>query len=426
MRKIFTFLGGLLLASSLTAMAEEVTVYISDENGNEIAYDFDADLTKDADGIYTLANLFKTSDTTLGIPFSFKFNQPEVGKSSPIEVTSNIAAIEGWDGYYYIKNSNDKHPVFWIYDLNGIDDWVRLRYSFIYLGEDGSSVYRYDKSDTDNKYEYVATFMISGTFNGYNAETDAYDKELFTGEGEEDPWLYVEFWFNEPEADDPVDDPQNNVTKTIDVTVDFDEAYYYPDYNDDENYSEITLKSFDAQLDFMSDGTYTLKNIFGTDYSISYSVSNFNPKNVAKVNFIGNIKVDEGYEAYPYFRTPDNKYMTVQVEEESGEKMSVDYLSGYVNTDYTYVYKCTEEEVAQGYDQYYVYLNVSGYVGDKGSIDMTIVFGYNDSSTGVNNIETRENAPVEYYNLQGVKVADPSNGIFIRRQGNKTSKISFK
>ncbi len=34
-----------------------------------------------------------------------------------------------------------------------------------------------------------------------------------------------------------------------------------------------------------------------------------------------------------------------------------------------------------------------------------------------------ENASVEYYNLQGVKVANPENGIFIRKQGAKTTKV---
>ena len=33
------------------------------------------------------------------------------------------------------------------------------------------------------------------------------------------------------------------------------------------------------------------------------------------------------------------------------------------------------------------------------------------------------NAPVEYYNLQGVRVANPANGIFIRRQGSKATKV---
>ncbi|MDE6631880.1 MAG: hypothetical protein K2K23_02670, partial [Muribaculaceae bacterium] len=148
--------------------------------------------------------------------------------------------------------------------------------------------------------------MISGTFNGYNEETDAYDKELFTGEGEEDPWLYVEFWFNEPktEEEDPV-----TVTDTFDVTV-YNDAYYYPDYNDTGNYTEKEFKPFKAKLEVKSDGSYTLNNIFGTDYSISYKLGNFNPKNQALVTFTGNIKATAGYESFPYLLTPDGGYMT--------------------------------------------------------------------------------------------------------------------
>ena len=37
-----------------------------------------------------------------------------------------------------------------------------------------------------------------------------------------------------------------------------------------------------------------------------------------------------------------------------------------------------------------------------------------------------ENAPVEYFNLQGVKVANPENGLYIVRQGNKVSKVLIR
>lgn len=37
-----------------------------------------------------------------------------------------------------------------------------------------------------------------------------------------------------------------------------------------------------------------------------------------------------------------------------------------------------------------------------------------------------ENAPVEYFNLQGIRVDQPANGIFIRRQGAKVSKVLVK
>ena len=46
-----------------------------------------------------------------------------------------------------------------------------------------------------------------------------------------------------------------------------------------------------------------------------------------------------------------------------------------------------------------------------------------DTLTGVESVIAGENAPVEYYNLQGVKVARPENGIFIRKQGSKTTKV---
>jgi phosphoheptose isomerase len=36
------------------------------------------------------------------------------------------------------------------------------------------------------------------------------------------------------------------------------------------------------------------------------------------------------------------------------------------------------------------------------------------------------NAPVEYFNLQGQRVANPANGIFIRRQGNTVTKVSLR
>ena len=49
----------------------------------------------------------------------------------------------------------------------------------------------------------------------------------------------------------------------------------------------------------------------------------------------------------------------------------------------------------------------------------------NGESTGVE-IANDENAPVEYYNLQGVRVANPENGIYVKRQGNKVQKIYVK
>ncbi len=45
---------------------------------------------------------------------------------------------------------------------------------------------------------------------------------------------------------------------------------------------------------------------------------------------------------------------------------------------------------------------------------------------GIDEIGAVENAPVEYFNLQGIRVANPDNGIYIRRQGSKVTKVLVK
>lgn len=51
----------------------------------------------------------------------------------------------------------------------------------------------------------------------------------------------------------------------------------------------------------------------------------------------------------------------------------------------------------------------------------TYVLKYENA--GIANIEMDNNVPVEYYNLQGVKVANPQNGVFIKVQGSKATKV---
>lgn len=49
-----------------------------------------------------------------------------------------------------------------------------------------------------------------------------------------------------------------------------------------------------------------------------------------------------------------------------------------------------------------------------------------DKLAGISDITADDNAEAEYYRLDGVKVSEPSNGIYIRRQGNKVTKVIVK
>lgn len=67
-----------------------------------------------------------------------------------------------------------------------------------------------------------------------------------------------------------------------------------------------------------------------------------------------------------------------------------------------------------------VYGNIYAYFNQPGVKNTT---DYKLASDGVEGIEIDENAPVEYYNLQGVRVENPANGLYIMRQGDKVVKV---
>jgi hypothetical protein len=84
-------------------------------------------------------------------------------------------------------------------------------------------------------------------------------------------------------------------------------------------------------------------------------------------------------------------------------------------------------------DQKGKYLTICGYgyVGTSYKLYYLFVSLPNDfetaESAGVGNVMVdNSNAPVEYFNLQGVRVANPTSGLYIRRQGTTTAKVLVK
>lgn len=75
-----------------------------------------------------------------------------------------------------------------------------------------------------------------------------------------------------------------------------------------------------------------------------------------------------------------------------------------------------------------VYSAVNQYCGWIGETSTEVCGGEDlhpnaEFLTGIENVLFDETTPIEYYNLQGIKVENPKNGIFIKKQGDKISKI---
>lgn len=141
----------------------------------------------------------------------------------------------------------------------------------------------------------------------------------------------------------------------------------------------------------------------------------------------------------PTEMSPDNIHATASITNTGG------YFTGYIpmiiiNTEGYYYYANTVYQ--------YVTLeqNETKTIEFQGNMSVDIEFGatyylalldpitgnalgnivkfiLKDEISNLDNIEIDTNTPIEYYNLQGVKVENPENGIFIRKQGSKTTKV---
>lgn len=85
---------------------------------------------------------------------------------------------------------------------------------------------------------------------------------------------------------------------------------------------------------------------------------------------------------------------------------------------------CQKIWTADSKDIYEVVIDVNG---DSQYVDCIYVFyGDPNGSTGISDVTVDADAPVEYFNLQGCRIAAPAKGqVVIKRQGNKVSKLIF-
>ena len=64
--------------------------------------------------------------------------------------------------------------------------------------------------------------------------------------------------------------------------------------------------------------------------------------------------------------------------------------------------------------------------GEKLTKLATTVMLVNADTTGVIDVTVAGEGEIEYFNLQGVRVANPESGLYIRRQGNQVSKVYLR
>lgn len=156
------------------------------------------------------------------------------------------------------------------------------------------------------------------------------------------------------------------------------------DYKRTDNYGSYTADCF--EVDYDDDGE-------GNSY-IDYTRDS---KKVYTVDRFGLVTSD---------MTTDNNHYS------DGDETTTEGIRGTVTYDPTHGYPTEYVEENKNSDS-------EAFVNSKRIV-------YSDYFSGINTVEADNDAPVEYYNLQGVRVANPTAGLYIRRQGNKVAKTYIR
>lgn len=393
MKKIFTMISAMLLAGGFAINAEKVTFSVGHwGDGDSYVYDkdFESDFIKNADGSYTIKEFLNS-----GNPASFKFEMPEVAASSFLKMTGNLDTSASMP---YLLNADGSYMSCYVYNEDGSEK-SEVEYPYVDdLGTDYSSyVYRYDMTDPENTYEYYAMIVVAG----------------FLESGDYTPWYYVEFNFNEPETGGEMEVIGST---PIDIAVDFwdEDAYDYVQ----------AAKNVSTELEFNSDGSYTIKDFCNSGVPVTFTNGEYTTDpDYGTYAVVSYSNLSNGYLLNPATNAMDVvcKMFAADGGDDDFTKLTDIYMG------YSYLYKFEKSDPYYVAD-YYASLSFCGKLEDGNWSDYYYLgFYFNAPDTsGVSETEVDENAPVEYFNLQGVKVANPEKGIFIRRQGKEVKKIMVR
>lgn len=208
--------------------------------------------------------------------------------------------------------------------------------------------------------------------------------------------------------------------------------------------SDLAQPAFEtvAEIDALMDDNSDLSNSFiMRKRGNPVNVFTWNADNSAlTATYTFSAKTPEGYtttnassEGFDWFRLGGKSYfiMPLSTDGTTGNRSSAWAIYDQDGTMVAYAAENVKTGIAQGMGSFiavpnndksvYIYHFIAGTVAEK------YIYA-TEATSGVENVIAEEDAeaPIEYYNLQGIKVENPENGIYIKVQGKKVSKVYVK
>lgn len=197
------------------------------------------------------------------------------------------------------------------------------------------------------------------------------------------------------------------------------------------------IKTYECVLTHGEGNTYTLSNVFnsGADLVFSFDLSEIDGAGWVPVHYHESEFVKENVEAalIDYILRLETTWTVTNM---SGEVITLNRVCfrsedyNKENDSWSYSAWIHPEDNPDGdwYDyQAQLFYWADATTGWLESHYMTFLFDETpEGDAAVAKVEIDGDGPVEIYNLQGQKVANPSNGLYIVRQGKKVQKVMVK
>lgn len=179
-------------------------------------------------------------------------------------------------------------------------------------------------------------------------------------------------------------------------------------------------------------GVYTLENILQSGVGLQFTFTPAEEGEKAEMVFEGegihnNLDMyDEGSYGYFYILTEDDEDIEGLIDAESGDPQ--DDIIIYYPFFYTGSYATVTTNAGDSKYDYMISMCFTGYDEEDEDLPYYYMYVYFNEieEGGVENVIGANDAAAEYFNLQGVRVAEPADGIFIRRQGNDVKKVVIR
>lgn len=198
----------------------------------------------------------------------------------------------------------------------------------------------------------------------------------------------------------------------------------------------ITVKNLDADSDGQKEHVYTIS------FGAQQSGDKYDGK--VTIELFGSDITDGGQDATIEIVSTGDNTCTLMLPNFTLASLSPEPIGDIVVPNVT-IEKGTDADTYTGHvdglklmnDMITANVDLNGTIDTTGKADFTINVIWDNNGTevpilvkfngqkrtlGIDSITTEENAPVEYYNLQGVRIANPTAGLYIVKQGKKVSK----